>query len=166
VTHAKPPIPRIAPAVLLALTTGAAARLARLTTRDKITEPVRARLHELVLFNPAQRRARAAGKPVPAPTSPRNAQFRVRVHQGLTCDWCVGVWWSAAISGLLHLWGHRRLVQAPIAALAAAYAVGLLVEHESQRPTCCPDHDHQDDHQDDQQDDNQPSPPAPDPQAA
>lgn len=48
----------------LVLIGGAAARLTRLTTKDKITEPVRQWGHQRILFNREQRAAIAAGQPV------------------------------------------------------------------------------------------------------
>lgn len=117
---------------------GAAARLTRLTTRDAITARLRTRVHELVLFDRAQRAARAAGQPVPPPKNPAAAEFRTKVHEGLRCDWCVGVWWSGAITAAHWVVGSSTRLRRAAAVvdilsttLAAAYALGWLVEHES-----------------------------------
>jgi len=113
---------------------GSAARLTRLSTRDKITEKLRTRVHERVLFNAAQRAARATGQPVPPPSRPWAAELRTWAYQGMTCDWCIGVWWCAATTAIHYRWGKRSVVEGGLTALAAAYALGWLVEHESPEP--------------------------------
>lgn len=120
--------------IRLLLTIGAAARLTRLTTRDKITEPARKHVHRFVLFSAEQRRAESAGKAMPAPKRPWEARFRIWLHTLITCDWCVGFWWSAVLGLFAHRKGDRAVFQVPAGILTAAYALGLLVEHESPRP--------------------------------
>jgi hypothetical protein len=116
----------------LLLTTGAAARLTRLTTRDQITAPLRHRLEERVLFDPAQRAARAAGRAMPGPRSQREAQARVWLHTLLGCDWCAGFWWSALVATAGHRWGHTGWWRLAATILTASHALGWLAEHESQ----------------------------------
>jgi hypothetical protein len=126
----------------LVLITGAAARLTRLTTRDAITEGPRTKIHRLVLFSPEQRAALKSGKPVPPPRSQSAAKIRTKIHEGLSCDWCVGVWWTALVTAAHYVTGaatgRRRtgatLVEAACAALAGAHVLGWLSEHESPEP--------------------------------
>lgn len=120
--------------IRLVLMIGAAARLTRLTTRDKITETAREHVHRAVLFSAAQRRAEASGEPMPAPARVWEAKFRVWLHSLITCDWCVGFWWSAVVGLFASRKGDRPIFQVPAAILTAAYALGLLVERESPIP--------------------------------
>lgn len=110
---------------------GAAARLTRLTTSDSITEPMRDRVLALIRFNRAQRRARAAGKPVPPPAHPRAAAARNKVCELLTCPWCIGFWWCAVVGVAGARFGRTTWWQLGTAVLAASYAIGWLAEHES-----------------------------------
>lgn len=113
----------------LLLIWGSAARLTRLTKRDTILEPLRARLYPLILFDPAQRRARAADREIPPPASQRQARLRAGVIDGLQCDWCLGVWWAAVAAVAQRRWGRRAVFQVPAAALTAAYLVGWAAEY-------------------------------------
>jgi len=117
--------------------TGAAARLTRLTTRDKITTDARSWLHNLLLFNRAQRRARAAAEPMPPARSPRSARVRVWLHTLVICDWCVGFWWSAVVGALGKMWVWQHVEWALIAMIVgtAAYLVGWLAEREQPGPS-------------------------------
>jgi hypothetical protein len=67
---------------------------------------------------------------------------RTKIHEGLSCDWCVGVWWTALVTAAHYVTGaatgRRRtgatLVEAACAALAGAHVLGWLSEHESPEP--------------------------------
>jgi hypothetical protein len=114
----------------LVIITGAAARLTRLTTRDRIIAGLRAFVHQRVLFHPTQRAARAAGQPLPTPPRPRAAVFRTWIYALITCDWCVGVWWCAIVGVLAYLSGGSPWFTVPATILTAAYLLGWVVEHE------------------------------------
>lgn len=112
-------------------TVGAAARLTRLTTSDSITEPARKRVLEFVRFNRTQRRALAAGQPVPPPKHPRAAAARNKVCELLTCPWCIGFWWCAVIAGTGYQFGRTTWWRLGADILTASYVLGVLAEYES-----------------------------------
>lgn len=116
---------------------GAVARLTRLVTWDKITEPFRTGLLNLVLFDREQRAARHAGTALPAPASRKAALTRLRMHRWLrtliTCAWCAGLWISAAAVATIQIVGPSPWVMVPASALALSYAVGLLSGLEADR---------------------------------
>lgn len=114
--------------IVLALAT---ARLTRLTTRDNITEPLRTRAHEWVMFDSRQRRARAAGDELPPALSPVRTAVRMWVMKLIRCDWCVGFWWAAAVVVVFAIAGDAAGVQIAIGALAVAHLVGLVAEWET-----------------------------------
>lgn len=116
----------MSPVLHVLITIGAAARLTRLATRDTITQPLR----EKLLYTPAQRAARTAGQPLPAPANPRSARLRLWAYELVTCDWCAGLWISTAAVALASLLGPTPWLVVPGAALAASYAVGWLAAHE------------------------------------
>ena len=105
---------------------GAAARLTRLVTRDTITQPLR----DWVLFNRAQRQARLRNEPIPAPTRPTAARARSWLHSLLTCDWCAGLWISAAVVTATALWRDTPAYWGTTSALTVSHAVGLLAAHD------------------------------------
>lgn len=111
----------------LVLLIGSTARLTRLTTRDTITNPLR----DIVLFNRAQRRARKAGEPVPAPARPRAARVRAWLHTLITCDWCIGVWVSVIVVLVAWPFHGTPLFVLVATILTVAYAVGWITDHEA-----------------------------------
>lgn len=118
--------------IQLLLTTGAAARVTRLVTRDTITAPLRHRL----LYNRDQRAALAAGEMVPPPSNPLAARARAKLYELATCDWCAGLWIATAIAALSAIATRRDQHKpagwftVPAGALTASHAVGWLASHE------------------------------------
>ena len=98
-----PALPPLEAIVLIAL---AAFRATRLITSDTITEPLRDRLERWAWeFGPnGQLKARGA--------------LRTWLVEGLTCQWCLGVWMSAASYSTWRWAGEVGLALLAILAIA------------------------------------------------
>lgn len=83
----------------------ACARITRLITRDRITQPLRMR-----------------------------AVNRLGIESWgaylIQCDWCTGLWVAAVVMPAAWWWGHSPWLQLPLLVLAAAYAIGWTASRE------------------------------------
>jgi hypothetical protein len=91
--------------LLVALTIGAVARLTRLITADKITEPIRNRLY--ARWGEESKRAYLIG-----------------------CDFCCSVYIAPPVAAVVVIWPDNRAVLAGILALTASQAAGMIAKHE------------------------------------
>lgn len=101
--------------ITMFLSLGAAARLTRLVTDDKITEPLRDYLQDLLTYDWNQRSVLAAHQvdvqrafstgleppaapPLPPALHPKLAVLKHQIAWLLTCRWCAGLWVSVAVT--------------------------------------------------------------------
>lgn len=91
--------------LLVLLTIGAIARLARLLTADKISEPIR----EWVDRRWGDDSARS---------------------YFVTCDYCVSMYVAPVVATVAVLWGDNRVVVIGLIALTASLVAGTLAAHE------------------------------------
>jgi Protein of unknown function (DUF1360) len=85
----------------------ATARITRLITRDSITQPIRT-------------------------AAVNRVGIDSRIAELIQCDWCTGMWASAAVMGAAWAWGEHWWVQVPLLILAAAHVVGWLATREGE----------------------------------
>lgn len=85
----------------------AAARITRLVTRDTITAPLR-----MAVVN--------------------RAGIESKLAELIQCDWCTGMWVSAATMGAAWAWGEHQWLTVPLTVLAAAHVVGWLATREGE----------------------------------
>ena len=104
-------------AVTLLLAALACARLTRLVTTDKLTEPLRLRVLTWIV-------RRALDKE----RDPEESLLAYLV----TCSWCVSVYVGAGTAGAWAAWGDQRWFTAVCAALAFSYVTGALAARESE----------------------------------
>lgn len=109
----------------LIIATGSAARITRLITTDKITEPMRNALLPVIAQTRRNRRAIARGEPVPPPTP-----LRAAIVYQLTCPWCIGMWVSLACITAAQLITGFPAWQIIPAALTTSYIVGWAASTE------------------------------------
>ncbi|MBA8929422.1 hypothetical protein BC739_006640 [Kutzneria viridogrisea] len=114
----------------LILAIGATGRLTRLTTTDVITQPLRRRVHRLVLYNRSERATLAPQQWAPVTSGSRTLP-RHWVYALLTCDWCVAVWIATAIVTVDSVCGNSPAVLVPEAVLATAFFAGWLTTNST-----------------------------------
>lgn len=150
----------LAVALALLLTTGATARITRLVTDDRLTDPLRDLLLHRLTYDPQQRAALdahqnavntalATGEPAPLTPAIPEAENPARSTRNawlawlLTCRWCAGIWTSilTTLAARLALTTHGPvwhpipltwvdLLLVPAAIATVAYFVGWLAERE------------------------------------
>ena len=91
--------------LLVLLTIGAIARLARLLTADRISEPIR----EWVIKRYGDESMRA---------------------YFVSCDYCVSMYVAPAVATAAVLWGDNRVIIIGLLALTASFIAGTIAAHE------------------------------------
>lgn len=91
--------------LLVVLIIGAVARLARLLTGDKISEPLREWVAE------------------------RYGEDSMRAYF-VSCDFCVSIYVAPIVATVAVLWGDNRVVIIALAALTASFVAGTIAAHE------------------------------------
>lgn len=97
--------------MIVLLTLVAVARVTRLITTDKLTEPPRNAVVTRLL------REREDGTPSP---------LRTELAYLVVCDWCASMYVGAAAAGAYWAWGETIPFMLVCLALAASYATGFL----------------------------------------
>ncbi len=92
---------------------------------DTISEPVRRWALPRIARGRADRARIARGEQAPPPSGLRAALVTL-----LTCHWCASVWIAAAVTAAAWASGGHWAFTAPCAALAIAYLVGFVADHE------------------------------------